>query len=310
MRIGKKIVNGKEYYYLGETIRLEKPKTYSIFLGKRVPDKDELEKLKEKLLEKIYSNLLGAAERIYLTREQLIETEKVRRRYEEKMKRLGKAAREDKDEIDTVNFVYTTLSTEGVPITREDADLAYKFDQKHVKDVRDENLKVALDMIKGLRYVKESEKGLSEEFILELHKIIMAEYPDKNPGKLRNKQAYIYLKSYDKSEEIKFRPPAPEEIEPKIKGLIEWYNAKVGKLNSIELAAILHLRVYMIQPFDDGNKRISRLLLNKALFDSGYPMLNISKGTQDYFDTLVRSAENKDEKPFVEFVLGRFIKYL
>ena len=64
-------------------------------------------------------------------------------------------------EIDIVNFVYTTLTTEGVPVTKEDANLAYKFTRKNVKSIRDENLRVALGMINGLRYVKGSEKGIS-----------------------------------------------------------------------------------------------------------------------------------------------------
>jgi len=310
MRTRKKLIKGQEYYYLEETVRFEKPKVYSIFLGRRIPDAKGLKKANEKLMGKIYSDLFGAAERLYLTREQLIESEKVRRRYEAKMKKLGKAAKNEKDEIDTVNFVYTTLSTEGVPITKEDAGLAYKFRQKNIRNIRDENLRVALDMIKGLRYVKESKKILSEEFILKLHRIIMAEYSDKNPGKFRNKQAYIYLKSYDKVEEIGFRPPAPHEIKKRIAELVDWYNTNIGKLNPIELSALLHLRIYRIHPFDDGNKRISRLLLNKAFFDLGYPIINISKDTREYFDALIKSVEKKDEKPFVQFVLDRFIKYL
>src|SRR3989338_2191596 len=307
MRIRKKRVKGWEYYYLEESIRLEKARVYSVFLGRTIPAKSQLEKLKQKLLDNIYNELLNSAARIYLTEEQLIEAEKRRRRYAWKMKKLGKSQLDEKDEIDIVNFVYTTLTTEGVPVTKEDANLAYKFTRKNVKSIRDENLRVALDMINGLRYVKGSEKGISLEFLLELHKIIMAEYGKKNPGKFRQKQAYIYLKSYEKVEEIGFRPSTPKEIGKKLAELICWYNTNVGKLNAIELAALLHLRFYMIHPFEDGNKRVSRLLMNKAFFDSGYPILNISKETQSYFDALIKSVEKKNEKPFVEFVFERFV---
>ena len=308
MGIRKKQVNGQEYYYLEESIRLEKPKVYSIFLGRRIPGKNQLDKKRQDLLNKIYGDLLNGAASIYLTKEQLIEAEKRRRRYTQKMKNLGKSQLDEKDEVDIVNFVYTTLTTEGVPITKEDAALAYKFTQKNAKNIRDENLRVALDMIKGLRYVKDSRKGLSLSFLSELHNIIMAEYGQKSPGKFRQKQAYIYLKSYEKVEEIGFRPPAPQEIEKKLAELVKWYNENVGKLNAIELSALLHLRFYMIHPFEDGNKRVSRLLMNKAFFDSSYPILNISKETQNYFDALIRSVEKKDEKPFVVFVYECFIQ--
>ncbi|MGV8176615.1 MAG: Fic family protein [Candidatus Bilamarchaeaceae archaeon] len=308
MRIRKRIVTGQEYYYLEESVRLGKTRIYSVFLGRRIPGKSQLEGKKEELLDKIYSDLLKDAEREYLTKEQLIESEKKKRQYEQRMKRLGKAGLDEKEEVDTVDFVYTTLSTEGVPITKEDADLAYKFSGNNVRNIRDENLRVALDMINGLRMVKESKKGLTCAFILGLHGTIMHEYAEKNPGEFRKKQARIYMKNYERMEEIGFRPAAPAEIGRKVDELVEWYNAKVGKLNAIELAALLHLRFYMIHPFGDGNKRVSRLLLNKALSDSGYPMLNVSKETAGYFDALVGAVEKKDERKFVEFVWAQFNK--
>lgn len=308
VRIRKKPVNGQEYYYLEQSLRLEKPKVYSVFLGRRIPAEKPLKRAERKLTGKIYADLLGGAGCLYLTKKQLIEAEKKKRRYDARIKRLGKARQDEKDEIDAVNFVYTTLSTEGVPITKEDAGLAYHFAQKKVKSIRDGNLRVALDMIKGLRYVKESKKGISSEFLLTLHRLIMAGYNEKKPGRFREKQAYIYLKSYGKVEEIGFRPEAPEKIKQALGELVEWYNANVGRLNAIELAALLHLRFYVIHPFEDGNKRVSRLLLNKAFFDSSYPILNVSKQTQNYFDALIKSVEKKVEKPFVEFVYERFVQ--
>ncbi len=308
MRLRTKLVKGRQYYYLEASLRLERPKVYSIFIGAQAPSKAKLGKSKLALVDKIYRDLLGSATRVYLSKEQLIEAEKRRRRYDAKAGRLGVVARNDRDEIDTVDFVYTTLTTEGIPITRQDADLAYKFGQKNVRSIRDENLRIALDMIRGLRLVKARGKELTLEFLLELHGTIMGEYAEKGPGKFRSKQAYIYLKSFEQAEEIGFRPPASSQIRGKLSELVSWYNSNLGKLNAIELAALLHLRFYKIHPFADGNKRVSRLLLNKALFDCGYPLLNVSKGAQDYFDSLIRAVEKKDEKPFVEFVYDCFIE--
>lgn len=258
--------------------------------------------------EKIYQDLLKGASRLYLSKAQLIEAEKARRKYQFSLGKLGRAALGEKEEIDAVNFVYTTLSTEGVPITKEDASLAYNLSQQTAKSVRDENLRVALDMINGLRCVKESSAGITLGFLLRLHSIIMGEYAEKNPGALRKKQAFIYLKSYQKAQEIGFRPPPPQVLKGKLDALIVWYNENAKKLNAIELAALLHLRFYSIHPFEDGNKRMSRLLLNKALFDCGYPMMNISNETSAYFDALIKSVETGNEKPFAEFVYTQVFK--
>ncbi len=304
MRITKKIIKGKMYYYLEKTIRIEKPKTYSIYLGTKIPEKrTEYEK---KLINKIYLDLVGKKENLYVTKQELIDAEILFKRYLKRTSKLTKTQKNEKEEIDTINFVYTTLSTEGVPITRQDAKLAYKISEKKVKNIRDENLKVSLDMIKGLRKIKESKKGISKKFILELHSIIMGEYEDKFPGILRKKQVYIYLRDSERFEEIRYRPPEPKKIQKLLDELIVWYNSNVDTLNSIELAAILHFRFYKIHPFIDGNKRISRLLLNKALIDNNKEILNISKNKEKYFDSLINCVENNDEKPFIKFLLNEF----
>lgn len=307
MRIRERTVNGRRYYYLEESIRLEKAKVYSLFLGTRLPPKAVLEKHKAELTRKIRDGLTGEKSSRYLTDAQLIEAEKRRRRYEALGRRLTGAQREERDEIDTVNFVYTTLTTEGVPVTREDAGLAYRLAGKRdARAVRDENLQVALDMVQGLRAVRASRPGLDMGFILDLHETVMGPYPAKHPGRLRLKPARIYLKSYEKAEEIGFKPAEPKQINPKLDALIAWYNQNRALVHPIEMAALLHLRFYRIHPFDDGNKRMSRLLFNKALLDSGYPMLNISKETARYFDALIRSVEKEDERPFVKFAWETF----
>jgi Fic family protein len=134
----------------------------------------------------------------------------------------------------------------------------------------------------------------------------MGGYKDKSPGILRKKQVYIYLRDSERFEEIRYRPPEPKKITKLLDELILWYNSNVDKLNSIELAAILHLRFYKIHPFIDGNKRISRLLLNKALIDNNKEILNISKNKEKYFDSLINCVENNNEKPFIEFLLSEF----
>lgn len=306
MKVSEKIIKGIRYYYFEETLRFEKPKRYSIYIGRKLPK--NLEELKTRLTSKIYLDLIGNKTHINLSKEELIECEKKRRQFEFKLKKMGKARLDEKEEIDTVNFVYTTLTTEGIPITKEDAKLAYHFEAKEVKDIRDENLRISLDMIKGLRYVKESKAGISHEFITTLHGIIMPQYADKNPGKIRDKQAYIYLKSFEKVEEIKFRPPAPKELRDKLEEFVKWYNENLIALNPVEFAALAHVKFYAIHPFEDGNKRTSRLLLNKALFDCSYPLLNISKDTAKYFNALIAYVEKKDEKTFAKLVLEKLLE--
>ena len=116
----------------------------------------------------------------------------------------------------------------------------------------------------------------------------------------------------------------PEETPAMMNDLIGWYNSEENKhkLNPIELAALLHYRYVRIHPFDDGNGRIARLLMNYVLLRHGYPMIIVkSNDKENYLNTLnvcdvavglspYEGANSKleDIQPFVDYV-KKLVKY-
>jgi Fic family protein len=71
--------------------------------------------------------------------------------------------------------------------------------------------------------------------------------------------------------------------------LVDWYNqAEVeGKLSPIELAILFHYRYIRIHPFEDGNGRIARLMVNFILSRHGLPMVVVrSRKKQEYLEAL------------------------
>ena len=74
--------------------------------------------------------------------------------------------------------------------------------------------------------------------------------------------------------------------------LVDWYNEaeESGKYSPVELAALFHYRYIRIHPFEDGNGRIARLIVNFILARHNYPMVVVrSRKKKDYLEALHRA---------------------
>jgi len=108
--------------------------------------------------------------------------------------------------------------------------------------------------------------------------------------------------------------------------LVDWYNLEADKgiLTPVELAALLHYRYIRIHPFEDGNGRIARLLVNFVLHRYGYPMIVIhSEDKSNYLNILHQcdveagltpsdgaNATLNDILPFVNYLSSCLIRSL
>jgi len=74
-----------------------------------------------------------------------------------------------------------------------------------------------------------------------------------------------------------------------MKDLVEWYREEEqkGELTLAELCALFHYRYIRIHPFEDGNGRIARLLVNFILTRHHYPMIVVkSADKENYLNAL------------------------
>ncbi len=93
---------------------------------------------------------------------------------------------------------------------------------------------------------------------------------------------------------------------PKMQELIEWFQEEEWKseLHPVELAAILHHKYILIHPFDDGNSRVSRLLVNYVLMKNDLPPIIIKSAENVKYLQALRKADVGDMDSFVEYVAG------
>lgn len=170
----------------------------------------------------------------------------------------------------------------------------------------DEAIKWVLEVIK-------QDRPLTENFIRELHKLILKEpyevdaiTPGGQPTKKRvnvgiYKTAPNHVKT--KTGEI-FRFATPEETPALMNDLINWYREKIQKedFNPVLLAAEFHYRYIRIHPFDDGNGRTARIIMNFILMQYGYPPVIIKTDDKEKYFASLRQADAGLLEPFIDYI--------
>jgi Fic family protein len=164
---------------------------------------------------------------------------------------------------------------------------------------------VGLELMK--REARDKQRPLSEHFIRELnHTILVGDfYKTSRDGDYRYK---IHVGVYKTRPNSVITPSGemfdyamPEETPALMTDLITWYREeeKKAKLSVIELAALFHYRYIRIHPFEDGNGRIARLLVNYILHRHGYPMIVVpTTDRNNYLDILGKCDKITGSLPF------------
>lgn len=171
-----------------------------------------------------------------------------------------------------------------------------------------------------LDFIRDKEV-LTEAAIRELHKILLVE-PYKVPaitldGKPTEK--LIAIGEYKTGPNNVVTPTGethfyatPAETPAKMQDLMAWYRDETAKrtMHPVEVSARFHHRFTDIHPFDDGNGRMSRLLMNLMLMQEGYPPTVIRIGERDQYLAALRRADAGEHDDFLTFIAEHMMSAL
>jgi Fic family protein len=105
----------------------------------------------------------------------------------------------------------------------------------------------------------------------------------------------------------KFETTECKLINQEMKELTLWIENEKGNYHPVEFSAILHKKFVFIHPFDDGNGRTARLLMNLVLLQKGYEIAIIPPVLRSEYIGLLEKA-HKIDKPFIKFIAERVIE--
>ena len=292
-------VKGKKYYKLVQTIRKGNKITHkSKYIGKILPNKERLEQLKKEFLSEIQGNRYK-----YLSKEDLENIENKKLNYKKEIKNLSTIEKEKNLNEFMIRFTYDSSKLAGVNVTLRQTYLILKEgiipeNIKSLKNVRElENHQKCFMIITKYKGI------LNINFIKKLHKILFIGVNDEIAGKLRNE-----LKTNVKLAGTVYVPPKWQNLEKELINFFKWYKSENKKIHSLESAALIHLKLISIQPFADGNSRLSRLLMNWILWKHNYPLIDIPvEDLENYYNALDKYQIEKKEKPFIDYIKKRYL---
>lgn len=162
---------------------------------------------------------------------------------------------------------------------------------------------------------------ITQNYILQLHKIMYSHMNNPMAGQTKNVQNYISATYPDKHTETLFTPLAPFETPEALDRICEEYNRVIG---NTELEPLIAIPVFIhdflcIHPFNDGNGRMSRLLTTLLLYRSGFYVgkyisleEKIARHKDLYYSALGRAQTGwhegtDDPSPFIKYILGTIL---
>ena len=211
----------------------------------------------------------------------------------------------------TVDYNYNSNHIEGNTLTYGQTELLLLFGrvsgEGSLKDFND--MKASEVTVQMLQEELFEDKPLTQHFIRLLHQTLLREdytvyrtLPDGttthyviHAGAYKSRPNSVITRYGDR-----FEYASPQETPALMTDLVDWYNQAEASqaLHPVELVALFHYRYIRIHPFEDGNGRMARLLVNYILARHKYPMLVVRhRNKEQYLDALHESDVRVGKAP-------------
>ncbi len=217
---------------------------------------------------------------------------------------------------DTDQFIVEILSEEGLESSKIEGEILDRESlQSSIKrhfgltPPKTERVKES-DMAKLLFDVYESfDTPLTHKTLFDWHlKLFNAESKIEDIGKYRthNEPMQIVSGRYGNTK-VFFEAPPSTQVPSEMEAFIKWFNTIKSHGNILAKASVAHVYFESIHPFEDGNGRIGRFLVEKILSkELGKPVLIavsriLERRKKEYYGALERCNKTLDIQHFVEF---------
>lgn len=186
------------------------------------------------------------------------------------------------DESELPEAVYNSNAIENSTLTLEDTErILLAVEVSRHMDLRE--IHEAQNLARVSQYVRaHHSEPLDLDTIALLHKMLLSNIDDSIAGRFRRPGEYVRVGTHV--------APAPEQVEALLSAmLIRFESDQVSHV--VARLAVFHLEFERIHPFNDGNGRIGRLLINYQLYRLGFPPVIVRNRTKSLYYSMLREFD-------------------
>ena len=290
----------KEYFYLTKNIRINsnKWKKIRVYIGDKKPTKLEIKKFTEQIEKKVKKEGLIKSEYSYISNCDAEILQDLKQSYKNWLKKTPGSLKKKLYDDFVIRFTYNTNAIEGNRLTLRQTALILK-DRVIPSGILASDYHEAVNGKACLEFLKSYKGELNNKFLEKVNEILTKDTDVVYGGRIRFFNVGIIGSNHV--------PPKHKDVKKHLLNMYKWYSANKKKLHPFELATMIHAKLTWIHPFEDGNGRSARAILNWLLIKQDYPMFFIPfKKREEYYLTL-ECADKEDNNKYVSKMLRLII---
>ncbi len=199
------------------------------------------------------------------------------------------------DEAELPESVFNSNAIENSTLTLKETERIL-LEMEVARSVSVREVFEAKNLAQVMEYLspKAAEEDTGMDALLLLHRMLMTSIDEGIAGRFRTAGEYVRVGTH-------IAPP-PEHVEERIRQLFIHYASDQDTF-FIDKIARFHLEFETIHPFNDGNGRIGRVLLNAQLLRLGFPPVILrNKEKKEYYRAFQVYQDDGNTKPMERII--------
>lgn len=185
-----------------------------------------------------------------------------------------------------IRMTHHSTEIEGNRLNLEQVEALYA---KKKIDAPARDIYEVKNYLQALKFIEQAvaeKRPLTQKVILKIHKLVTNKtLAPQYCGRYRPGPIYVVRQRLGMPQEILYAGPDAKQVPQLMADFMVWLkDSEIKETHPIIVAAIAHLEIAAIHPFNDGNGRTARALATLILYQRGYGFRRLF-ALEDYYNT-------------------------